>query len=101
VLQGGADVAVPEFSTAATVERTCAAVPSSKIQYTALESVSHIGVLYAGQQVWLDWIADRFKHIEVPEGCARETLESQQDASAYETDLSFTLQYAIFPYETA
>jgi hypothetical protein len=100
VLQGSADESVPAVLTTAAVNQTCSVLPDSKLQYTIFEGVTHVPVLYAGQQIWLDWIADRFNGVPVPDGCVQEIV-SPQSHQAYQTEVGFTLEYALYPYELA
>lgn len=101
VLQGSADPSVPAVLTTAAVNQTCAALPRSRLQYTVLEGVGHVPVLFAGQQIWLDWIADRFDGVEITEGCTFETPTAELEVEAYQADIGYTLQYALYSYETA
>lgn len=101
VLQGSADANAPAVLTTAAINQTCAALPGSKLQYTLLDGVGHVPVMFAGQQIWLDWIADRFNGVEVSEGCTSETLEADLEVEAYQVDMGYTLQYALYPYEIA
>ncbi|KAI0861051.1 secretory lipase [Xylaria cubensis] len=101
VLQGMADNAVPPPLVTATVNATCAALPDSQLEYAMFDGVGHVPVLYAGQQVWLDWIADRFKGVGVAKGCKQTVHSPQLDASDFQGDFKYTLQYAEFSYEVA
>ncbi|KAI1261875.1 secretory lipase [Xylariaceae sp. FL1019] len=101
VLQGVADNAVPEVLVSATVNETCEAVPEAQLEFALLDGVGHVPVLYAGQQVWLDWIADRFKGAEVTRGCKQTLHEPQLETSVFQGDFQFTLQYVEYAYETA
>ncbi|KAI0128713.1 secretory lipase [Xylariales sp. AK1849] len=101
VLQGSADITVPATLTSTAVNQTCKALPESKLQYTLLQGVTHVPVLYAGQQVWLDWIGDRFNGVPFPHGCVQEVLSSELGVQAYQAEIGFTLEYALSPYEIA
>ncbi|KAI1323292.1 secretory lipase [Xylariaceae sp. FL0255] len=101
VLQGTADPDVPETLTIASVNATCEAVPESQLEFAMFDGVGHVPVLYAGQQVWLDWIADRFKGVKVSKGCKQTLYSPQLNVSDFQGDFAYTLQYAEYPYETA
>jgi len=60
VLQGTADNGVPFPVTTIAVNQTCSAYLQSQLDYAMFEGATHVPVLYASQQIWLDWIADRF-----------------------------------------
>ena len=60
VIQGSIDpIAYPPSVTSA-INRTIAADPSASIEYHELPNVSHAPAMYAGLQIYLDWIAARF-----------------------------------------
>jgi pimeloyl-ACP methyl ester carboxylesterase len=101
VLQGSIDEAVPAVLTTAAVNETCSKLPDSQLHYVLFENVSHVPVLNTGQQIWLDWISDRFDGVPVPKGCVQETLVSQLNSDAYLVETGFTLEYALYPYELA
>ncbi len=70
VLQGTADSSVPYEVTDQAVNHTCSLFPESKLQYARFEGVEHVPVLYASQQIWLDWIWDRFCDRDVASMCS-------------------------------
>ncbi|KAH6654220.1 secretory lipase [Truncatella angustata] len=101
ILHGSADKVVPEMLAATAVNQTCEALPDSQLHYTVLDGVSHVAVLYAGQQIWLDWIADRFNGVPVAHECVRQTLSPGVGGQTYQAEFDYTLQYPFYPYETA
>lgn len=101
VLQGSADSQAPVIGTSAIVNQTCKALPQSQLQYEVVEGVDHVPVLFAGQQIWLDWIADRFNRVKVPDGCVFASHEAEFEIEAYSAEIGYTLQYALYPYEVA
>ena len=42
------------------VQETATMLPIAKIQYDILLNVTHASAMYAGQSIWMDWIAARF-----------------------------------------
>lgn len=70
VLQGLADTNIDPGTTNRAVTVTCSAYPRSQIRYETWDAISHDPVMYASQQVWLQWIADRFDGVPVPEQCS-------------------------------
>ncbi|KAK6086506.1 putative secretory lipase [Seiridium cupressi] len=101
VLHGSADMVIPEITAATAVNATCEALPDSRLQYTVLEGVTHVPVLYAGQQIWLNWIANRFNGVPVGSGCVQETLSPGLSEQTYQAEFDYTLQYPLYAYETA
>ena len=101
VLQGSADSQAPAIVTSAVVNQTCRALPQSQLQYVVVKGVDHVPVLFAGQQIWLDWIADRFNGVKVSDGCALVNNEAELEVEAYSAQIGYTLQYALYPYEVA
>ena len=70
VLQGLADSNIDPGTTSRAVQATCKAFPNSMLQYQTWPAVTHVPLMYASQQVWLQWIADRFAGRPVPPSCA-------------------------------
>jgi hypothetical protein len=101
VLQGTADASVNPSGTAAAVNATCQACTDSALEYATFEGVSHVPVLYAGQQVWLDWIADRFNGVKVQSGCIRSRYAPELEVPAYQKEVALFLEYPMYGYETA
>lgn len=101
VLQGTADSSVNPNGTTAAVNATCRAYPDNALEYATFEGVSHVPVLYAGQQLWLDWIADRFNGVKVQSGCKRSHYAPELDVVAYQKEVALFLEYPMYGYETA
>ena len=61
VIQGQDDPIISTRSVTGAVNETVKAHPqSSQIEYCLLPNVTHASAMYAGQQIYLDWIAARF-----------------------------------------
>jgi hypothetical protein len=75
------------------VNATCQACPDGALEYATFEGVSHVPVVYAGQQVWLDWIAHRFNGIKVQSGCIRSQSAPELDVAAYQKKVALFLEY--------
>lgn len=69
VLQGLADGTVDPGTTTRAVQNTCNKYPQSQLQFQTWEAVTHVPVMYTSQQVWLQWIEDRFGGRLVPSRC--------------------------------
>lgn len=57
----------PEVCTGA-VEETARLYPDAKLKYLLLPEITHTPALSASQSIWMDWIADRFRGVEVKAG---------------------------------
>jgi alpha-beta hydrolase superfamily lysophospholipase len=101
VLQGLNDTSIYAAGTTAAVNATCEAFPNRSLEYATFEGVSHVPVLYAGQQVWLDWIADRFSGVQHATGCRRTAYSPLLEVPRYQKELALFLQYPQYAYETA
>ena len=86
VLQGEADTTVPYVIIAQAVNRTCVAYLEAKLEFVTFRNVTHVPVLYAGQRVWLDWIAERFAGVEVEDGCTATEYVSARPYKEYQAD---------------
>jgi pimeloyl-ACP methyl ester carboxylesterase len=101
VLQGTADPVVNFTVTTAAVDNTCALFPDSQIEYMVIEGSSHVPSLYASQQIWLEWIADRFAGVHVDKGCSMKSHASLRPVETYQAELAYYLQIALESYEVA
>ncbi|KAJ9615884.1 hypothetical protein H2200_001961 [Cladophialophora chaetospira] len=101
VLQGTNDSSVFEPGTTAAVNATCASFPNHSLQYAMFQGVSHVPVLNAGQQIWLEWIADRFNGIPASKGCSSTLYKPELSVASYQKELKLFLQYPEYGYETA
>lgn len=101
VLQGTADPLVLANGTEDTVNQTCAVLPSgASVELAEFEGIAHVPSLYAGQQIWLDWIADRFKNVSTS-SCARQRYHPPLSVNAYEANVNYFLEYPQYSYEVA
>lgn len=69
VIQGLADTTVNASTTIHAVQDTCDRYPQSQLQFQTWNGVTHNPIMYAGQQVWLQWIEDRFAGRQVSARC--------------------------------
>lgn len=77
VLQGDKDEATLEPLTTKYVNLTCERFPESELEYVVAEGVGHIPTMYATQQLWLEWLDERFGHGGGGKGgggCSRRTI---------------------------
>lgn len=101
VLQGSGDSLVPADLTTKVVGDTCSRYPDSQLDYVLLNGTEHVATLYAGQRIWLDWIADRFAGISSSPGCSKTNFSSFRPHAAYQTNFNYYLEYATQIYQTA
>jgi hypothetical protein len=101
VLQGTADTSVPYEATDQAVNQTCKLYSQSQLRYDRFEGVEHVPVLYASQQIWLDWIWDRFCGREVDDKCTQHTYRPARSVQSYEKQLAYYLEIATQSYEVA
>ena len=94
VLQGQSDTNISPETTTQALDATCLAHPDSQIHYHAWEGITHVPVLYASQQVWLDWIADRFAGKAVATGCSKTLHTPVLPIERYQSDLNWITKEA-------
>ncbi|KAF7193720.1 hypothetical protein HII31_04970 [Pseudocercospora fuligena] len=101
VLQGANDSSVPTQSVSEAYNETCQLYPESQLEYVVFQGVDHVPTLYAGQRIWLDWIADRFAGNQTTKGCSQRTLTPARPIESYQKQLAYYLQLATDPYMVA
>ena len=101
VLQGTADPLVPEPTTSQTVQQTCSLGLNESLEYEKFHGVSHVPVMYAGQQTWLGWIAERFQGVETPALCRERQHNATFNDAVYQHEIGYFLEYPTAAYETA
>lgn len=101
VIQGTDDPAVTAPTVSKAVNETCARFPKNKIRYALFEGASHVPVLNAAQQIWLQWIEDRFMGKAVNDGCTWEYHRPLRGVESYQKELGYYLQLALQQYAVA
>jgi pimeloyl-ACP methyl ester carboxylesterase len=71
VMQGTADTIVPAQVTEEYVNITCQKYPHNSLQFVKAEGVDHVPTMFATQQVWLDWLDERFAEAGIGGGCRK------------------------------
>jgi hypothetical protein len=95
VLQGTADTTVPEPVTAGAVNGTCGPHPDSELDYAVFNGSDHVPTMFSSQQVWLDWIADRFEGRErKTSGCGQRLYYPAKQLASYQEEVNSYLQLA-------
>lgn len=106
VLQATGDPLSNATIAAAQVNETCDAFPDSQIKYIEYNITGHIDVLYASQNVWMDWIQNRFRQPGNGTGagsCSREHRQPlARPLKAYQQGgFRYFLEYATASYQLA
>lgn len=101
VLQGLADVNLDAGAATQAVHATCRAFPRSALQYQTWEGVTHNPVMFAAQQVWLRWIADRFMGRPVGSGCQESKQSPLLPQQRYQEDANWIVEGATDLYKLA
>lgn len=101
VIQGGVDPSVYPPSVTDAVNKTVEADPSAKIEYHVLPNASHAPAMYAGLQIYLDWIAARFFGLPVKAGFSRFDPQPLRPAAAQQLEANWFIQNETEPWQTA
>ncbi|CRG87015.1 hypothetical protein PISL3812_04028 [Talaromyces islandicus] len=96
VIQGTADAFVAHNVTSQTVAEACQNFPTSKISYLVFNGTGHVPTLDASRHIWLRWIEERFRGIELPPAeCGhQQTLESYLPLERYQATWNSFSQWA-------
>ena len=94
VIHGEADTMNSPSAVKMVVEKTASAFPDAMFECIWLPEVTHAPALGASQRVWMDWIADRFKGVEVEKGYKTSTLSSARLAAVYHKEQNWYLEAA-------
>ena len=99
VVQGGVDPIVYPQSVTDAIDQTMKADPSARIEYHMLPNVSHAPAMYAGLQIYLDWIAARFSGEPVTPGFSRHDPQPVRPASAQQLEANWFIQNETEPWQ--
>jgi len=99
VIQGGVDPIVYPQSVTDAVNETVKADPSAKIEYHLLPNVSHAPAMYAGLQIYLDWVAARFSGQLVKPGFSRFDPQPVRPAAAQQLEANWFIQIETEPWQ--
>ena len=92
IIQGAADPIVYPQSVTDAINQTIRADPSAQIEYHVLPHVSHAPAMYAGLQIYLEWIAARFSRQPVKPGFSRHDPQPVRPASAQQLEANWFIQ---------
>lgn len=99
VIQGAVDPIVYPQSVTDAVNQTIKADPSAQIEYHVLPNVSHAPAMYAGLQIYHDWIAARFSGQPVKPGFSRHDPLPVRPASAQQLEANWFIQNETEPWQ--
>lgn len=92
IIQGEDDPIVISKTTTDAVNETVKMCPSADIEYYLLPHVSHAPLMYASQQIWMDWIAARFAGGSVKPGYHSHVCTPVRPASAQQKETNWFIQ---------
>ncbi|KAI5921878.1 Alpha/Beta hydrolase protein [Camillea tinctor] len=104
VLHGTGDAVVNATGVRAAVENTCALNPHAQVELLEMQGVGHTAVMFAGQTIWLDWVAERFRGVEARRGCdpkPRTLVKPLWDVGRYQKDRNWYIEYNQYGYSVA
>ena len=99
VIQGAVDPIVYPGSVTDAINETLKADPSASIEYHLLPNVSHAPAMYAGLQIYLDWIAARFSGQPVKPGFSRYDPKPIRPAAAQQLEANWFIQNEAEPWQ--
>lgn len=105
ILHGTDDPNIPEQMVSVAVKRTCEKCPKEHIEYVRANAVGHVPIMYATQQIWLDWLEARFREKSASRSkmCTIRTIGSKapRPLDQYQGDLNYFLEAALDGYQVA
>ncbi|CAD6577861.1 MAG: hypothetical protein ASARMPRED_008433 [Alectoria sarmentosa] len=101
VIQGGDDPIVPPNTTTEAVIETAKMFPSAHIEYHLLPGVTHASAMYAGQHLYMDWIAARFAGKPTEGGTHMYTAEPVRPTSIQQNEANWFIQIQTSPWQVA
>lgn len=101
VIQGADDPVVTAQSVTDGVTETLRAFPSSQIEYHILPQVTHASAMYAGQQLYMDWIAARFRGEPAEPGYRKHLARPMRPSVAQQAEANWFIQKQTEPWQAA
>lgn len=99
VIQGEDDPIVSVQSVTDGVTKTLEKFPSSQIEYHILPQVTHASAMYAGQQLYMDWITARFKGEPAEPGYRKHVARPMRSSVAQQAEANWFLQEQTEPWQ--
>ena len=86
-------------TTTQAVEVTHSINPESQLDHQIWEAVTHDPVMHTSQQVWLQWIADKFAGKPIPQGLSRTNYTPLLPPQRYQSDADWIVESATDMYK--
>ena len=99
VIQGGDDPIVYHPTVEYAVNKTLEKFPNSQIEYHLLPNVTHEPAMYAGLQIYVEWIAARFAGQPPKSGYHSQVATPARPASAQQTEANWFIQIVTEPWQ--
>ena len=99
VIQGGDDPIIYTPPVENAVNQTIAEFPASQIEYHLLPNVTHAPAMYAGLQIYMDWIAARFAGQSLIAGCHSQVATPVRPFSAQQPEANWFIQMQEEPWQ--
>ena len=100
VIQGGADPIIYTPTVEEGINQTMRMFPKSQIEYRLLPNVTHAPAMYAGLQIYMDWIAARFAGQPAKPGYHSSIVTPLRPASAQQKEANWFIQIETEPWQT-
>lgn len=101
VIQGADDPVVSAQSVTDGVNETLNAFPLAQIEYHILAHVTHASAMYAGQQLYMDWIAARFKREPAEAGYRSHVAQPIRPSGAQQREANWIIEEQTEPWQAA
>ena len=101
VIQGADDPIVSHNTTTEAVNETAKMFPEAHIEYHLLPGVTHASAMYAGQHLYMDWIAARFAGSPTEGGLHTYTAEPVRPTPSQQIDANWFVQIQTSPWQVA
>jgi len=98
-IQGGEDPIIHTPTVETAVTETIEKFPDSQIEYPLLPNVTHASAMYAGLQIYLEWIAARFAGQAAKPGCCSQIAVPTRPASAQQNEANWFVQIQTDPWQ--
>ena len=99
IIQGSVDPIVYPESVTNAVNETVRVNSSTSIEYHILPHVSHAPAMYAGLQIYIDWIAARFSGRVAKPGFVRDDPQPVRPGSAQQLEANWFIQNQTKPWQ--
>ena len=103
VIQGGSDAVITPESVTNAISSTMRVSPAAQVEYHLLPNISHAPAMYAGLQIYIDWISARFSgqpmKLKERHGFSRYEHQPVRPASAQQVEANWFIQKQAGPWQ--